>query len=271
MIKDNTIIIKKGVSSGKTVGIFCGVHGNEEAGIEAVKRIIKNIEIISGKVYFVFANPEAIRKKVRYIEKNLNRCFFKNNKGKTIEDRRAVELLNILDECEILLDIHASNNSQSVPFVICEKDGYDIAKKLDFEIISSGWDEFEPGATDGYMFNNGKIGICLECGSILDYENGSNLAEKSIYQFLTYTQNIISDIKYDEKPKRFLKIIRMERKETKSLSFSREYKDFEILIEGEIFAKDGEKEYVAGKDECIIFPNSNKKIGEEIFLIGKFI
>ncbi len=270
-MKDETVIIKEGKAPGKTVAVFCGVHGNERAGVEAVRQVLEEVEIVSGKVFFVFANPGAIEKNVRYVEKNLNRCFLKNNIGETIEEKRAIELMKILDECEILLDIHASNNPQSTPFAICEKNGYEICKNFDFEIVSSGWDELEPGGADGYMFNEGKIGICLECGSVLDQARGNALAKKSIYQFLKYTGNVIGDIAYDARPQRFLEMTKVAKKKTEDVSFKKEYADFEMLTAGEVFARDGAAEYVAGTNECIVFPNLNKKIGEEIFLIGRFI
>lgn len=263
------IILKKGKKPGKTVAIFSGVHGNEKAGVEAIKKVIKKIEIISGKVYFVFANPHAINKNVRYVEKNLNRCFLKNNKGKTLEDKIAVNLMKILDESDLLLDLHASNTPQSTPFIICEKNGYDIAEKLDFEIISSGWDKFEPGATDGYMLNSGKIGICLECGFADDMDKGIKIAEKSIFQFLKHTKSINGVIGYTKRKRKFINVIKMKKKKTEDFAFTKKFSDFEILKEGEVFAYDGALEYKAGKNECIIFPNLNKKVGEEFFLIGK--
>jgi len=71
------VICKKGGKTGKTTLILAGVHGNEKCGIIAFDKIIKNIKIESGKVYFIYSNLKAIKQNKRYIEKNLNRCFFK--------------------------------------------------------------------------------------------------------------------------------------------------------------------------------------------------
>jgi hypothetical protein len=38
--------------------------------------------------------------------------------------------MEILDKCDALLDIHASFTKDSVPFVICEKQSFDIARIL---------------------------------------------------------------------------------------------------------------------------------------------
>ena len=61
-MKKDDVMNKKGIYkidsgiSGPKIAIFSGVHGNETAGIEAVKKALKEIEIKKGVVYFVFAN-----------------------------------------------------------------------------------------------------------------------------------------------------------------------------------------------------------------------
>lgn len=269
MENHETIILREGKEAGKTVAIFCGVHGNEKAGIRAVKNAVKNLDITAGKVYFVFGNPKAIENNVRYKEKNLNRCFELSNRGTSYEDIRARELMLILDECELLLDLHASNNPESTPFVICEVNGLKLAEKFDVEIVSTGWNALEPGSTDHYMNLKGKIGITLECGSVHDVKRGEELAYKSIQQFLTYTQNISSNIPFSNKPKQHIELLRVIKKRTANFTFSKQYHDFEELEPGSLIARDGNMTYMANINECIIFANPNKQIGDEVFLIGK--
>ncbi len=265
----NNIIKKSGKTPGKKIAIFAGIHGNEKAGVLALEKLIKNIKIEKGEVYFVYANPGAILKNVRYVEKNLNRCFLRNSEGDTYEEIRARELMNILDECDVLLDLHASNNKNSTPFIICEEEYCDIVKIFDFNIISSGWVGIEPGATDGYMHNQSKVGICLECGSVYESEENQDLAYKSALQFLKYFGAISKEIEFNKKEKRIIRVFEAVKKKTENFSFVKDFADFEKLEESKVFAQDGDKEYIAKKNECIIFPNSNKKIGEEVFILGK--
>jgi succinylglutamate desuccinylase len=75
-IKSGIFVLDSEIN-GPSVSIFSGVHGNELAGIEAVKKAIEKVKIKKGKVYFVFANEEAILRNTRYVQKNLNRCFLK--------------------------------------------------------------------------------------------------------------------------------------------------------------------------------------------------
>ncbi|MEI6378796.1 MAG: succinylglutamate desuccinylase/aspartoacylase family protein [Candidatus Falkowbacteria bacterium] len=265
---DETIIKISGAKPGKTLAVFAGVHGNETTGIKALKQVVKNIKIDAGTVYFVLANPEAIGKNVRQVDKNLNRCFFLGNKGRTAEDKRARELMKLLDKCEALLDLHASNNPNSIPFIICEKHAFQAASIFDFKIVSHGWDAFEPGATDGYMNTQRKIALCLECGSV--HDNNEPLAVKSIMQFLKFFGAIKdATVKYNHKKQKMIKIVKAGYKKSEQLAFAKNYNDFAKLKPGEIYATDGPNKYKAGTNQCIIFPNINKKIGEEIFLIGR--
>lgn len=261
----------KGKYPGKNIAVFAGVHGNERAGIIALNRIMKTIKVEKGIVYFVFANPEAIKNNVRQINKNLNRCFLKNNKEKSKEDRRARELMEILDKCDALLDLHASTSKKSIPFIICEKNYFYLARKMDFGIVSFGWNEIEPGATDGYMHEWGKPALCLECGSVFGLKKNTQLAEKSTYQFLQHFGCIKKNVSIKKRKQKIIKVVEAVKKKTKKFYFHKKFNDFEKLKNGEIIAMDGRKKYTAGKNELIIFPNAKSPVGSEAFIIGKEI
>ena len=115
------VFIKKGKKPGKTVAIFGGIHGNEKVGVKMIDILRKNLQVEAGTVYLVYGNPEAIKQNKRFIKKNLNRCFKKDNQGKTVEDKRARELMKILDKCDALLDLHSFTNPEGERFVVCEK------------------------------------------------------------------------------------------------------------------------------------------------------
>ncbi len=266
----NDIVKKIGKKPGKKLAIFAGVHGNEKAGVFALERLIKDLEVEAGEVYFVYANPRAIEQDVRYTEKNLNRCFLEKV-GDSYEEKRAKELIPILDESDALLDLHASNNKEATPFLVCGEDCSEIVRIFDFEIVSFGWDNIEPGATDGYMYNQGKPGICLECGSVYQSKENSNLAYNSALKFLNYFGAISRPVEYNQKPQKVVQVFQATRKKTEEFSFVKDFADFEKLIPGQVFARDGQEEYVARENECTIFPNSNKKIGDEVFVLGRFV
>ncbi len=266
---DNPILLKDSGIPGKTVAIFAGVHGNEKAGVHALEQLADKLDIKRGKLYLVLANPEAIKANVREVNINLNRLFLKGNTGAEPEDVIARNLMSILDQCDALLDLHASNSKNTKPFIIFNKFSEDISRLMNFEIISGGWSNFHQGSSDEYMETLGKCALCLECGSVFESEKNVPLAIQSIKQFLQYFDLIDRSVEYNSEPQVRLNIFKVGIKETNEFKFSKHYDDFEMLKEGEIFATDGNKKYVAGSNEYIIFPRENKPIGGEVFVLAK--
>lgn len=252
---------------GKEVAVFAGVHGNEAAGIIALKSLINTIKITSGTVHFVFANPLAIEQKKRFTERNLNRCFYAENDGQTYEDKRARELMTLLGNCDALLDIHGYNSNEDKPFIITEKQGISLAKKLGVDAIITGYSSHCVGGTDAYMARMNKIGICLECGSNYYPEKYVSLAEEAIKLFLSHFGLIqYKRTKHTAKPTIY-SVKQIAIKRTDDFNFTSEYSNFDQLKEGEVFAIDGGKKYIAGGNEYILFPRANQSIGEEVFTI----
>lgn len=263
------IYTKKGRKPGKTVAIFGGVHGNERIGIDIVQELMNELNIDAGTVFLVIGNEKAIIKNKRFIEKNLNRCFLLDNNGNASEDIRARELMEILDKCDALLDIHSFSNPKGKPFAICEKQSFELAKKIDVPAISSGWCTIEPGGTDDYMYRNNKIAICLESGSFSKYNESYKRARHAVDVFLQYFGIIEQVVAENMQDKRFIHVHKAVFKKTDNFWFAKEYSNFDMLKENEIFAKDGEVEYIAKKDECIVLPTPNEPIGGEVFVLGK--
>jgi succinylglutamate desuccinylase len=267
----NNVFVKQGVQDGPTLALVAGVHGNERVGVMALQALWPTLEITKGTVYAIYGNPEAIAKNVRFIEKNLNRCFIAGNVGTSLEERQARELMPILDQCDAVLDLHATNSVKTTPFIITEQPSMDLARALDFPIISTGWNEAEGGAVDGYVYERGKIAVTTELGSTKTPELYLDLAKQSIIAFLRFYGCIEGEVPTPTQTPKYVHIVRSVLKQTNALRFTKDFADFEALFEGEVFAKDGDTEYRAGKKECIIFPRPEKEIGGEAFLIGKFL
>lgn len=260
-----------GSKSGKTVAVFAGIHGNEKAGVMALGQAIKEIELVAGTVYFVFANPPAIKANVRLIKKNLNRLFLSKNKGRAWEDKRARELMKILDSCDALLDLHGYNSPEDTPFIITDGPGVEVAKIFDVDKVVVGIDPIVPGGTDGYMLNCSKVGICLECGSNDRPKQYVGLAEKAVYQFLQYYGLIESEVTNNQKKQQVFKVVSMVKKQTGDFAFDKPYANFDALTPGSVFATDGSTKYIAKANQSIIFPRPNEKIGQDAFTVIKSI
>jgi len=255
---------------GKSLAIFAGVHGNEKAGVIALQRAIKTLSIRRGTVHSVIANPQAVKQNQRFIEKNLNRCFVKPNRDRSVEDELARILMGLLDKCDALLDLHGYNGREDRPFLICEKPSFDLARQLDFNIVSYGWAKAQPGGTDSYMYAQNKIAICAECGSNLLPKKYSALAFETIQKFLQYFDAIDSTQGPTiNRSQQFIEATKSIVKQSNSFSFDRPYVNFDHLIPGKVFATDGQRRYIAQNNECIIFPRPQAAVGSEACVIGR--
>jgi succinylglutamate desuccinylase len=252
---------------GPTVALFAGTHGNERAGIYALEKLLPILTPTKGTIYIAFTNPPAIVANERMITKNMNRCFMANNQGDSYEDKRARELMNVLDDCDALLDLHMFYD-KGKPFAICEENALQVAKLFDVAIISTNWNQIEPGAADGYMFEQGKIGVCVECGPIPEADNYVDFATKTIYQFLQYFDMSPKKVEYSVLPKRYIVAKKAVYKTRDNFTLEPGFETFQKLNNGQLIAADAQKQFHAHKDECIIFPHYRARVGEEVYIIG---
>ena len=264
------VIKKDSGKKGKTLSIFCGVHGNEKAGVYAVKRILKNISIKKGMVYFVFANPKAIKENKRFIDKNLNRCFLDKQNGNSYEEKRAKELIGILEDSDALLDVHASNSSETTPFTITDN-GIEIAKNMNFKIVATGFGDIGPGATDGFMKKKDKVGVCIECGYSGESEKNTDLAYNSILQFLQYFNAIENKVKNDNVDQKILHVDEVQKVTSKKFKLTKTFADFETIKKDFVVAEDEMRQYITNKKRVILFGTPGKPIGAEAYILGTWI
>ena len=159
----------RGKEPGPHIVISGSVHGNETCGPDAFEEILPTLSLARGSATFVISNPKARERRVRFTEANLNRLFKSDEfispeQKSTYEYKRSRELMPLFLEADALLDIHSGATPGMEPFAICNPLSGAVARTLGFPIVSWGWDVLEPGGTDDYMYLNGKIGVCVECG-----------------------------------------------------------------------------------------------------------
>ena len=272
-MKSNIRVIEKiGSKPGKTTIILAGIHGNEICGVKALDKLIPSLKIESGRVILIYANLEAIKQNKRFIEKNLNRCFVEKQPEdmiNTIEGRTAKEIIPYLDSADILLDLHASNNPDTIPFVICDEKQIANASIFDANIISFNWDPFEPGSTDYYMNKKNKPAFCFECGYAND-KNTIKIAKKAIINFLTFTKNISGNLRIKENQK-FYRIKSIYKNKSYPFKKSRFFMDFEKVNQETIIGLEGDQSVWINKNDAVLFLKDSENLNEECFLIAEEI
>lgn len=132
------VIGKVGGDSAGPVIVFIGsVHGNEPAGYLALEQLVTQLEQhqphLRGTVYAIGGNLDALEKKMRYVEQDLNRMWTKERIQRLAahdhvpvarDDRQQVEIWNLLEDILndhdgpfYFIDLHTTS-SDSIPFVV---------------------------------------------------------------------------------------------------------------------------------------------------------
>lgn len=261
--------------SGKRLGptsiILAGVHGNEKCGVEALANLLPGLNIEAGDLLIAYGNPLALKNDQRFMDANLNRMFkgdgdLSDSDRASYEYGRAQFLKQYLVQASASLDLHASLNPNSRPFVICESNAREIVSYLPIDLVVSGFDQLEPGGTDYYMNRLGKIGICLECGYVND-PNSVNIAKASILAFLSVRGHLGNSPSSQKQS--CLKMSKIYLTKADSFKLNRPFADFEEITAGQIIGLDGSEEVRADNDGFILFANNRDKIGAEAFLSGE--
>ncbi len=266
------VFLKDSKKTWSTVAIMAWVHGNEFAWIKALDEFIDKLEIENWKVYFIYANLEAIKQDVRFTEKNLNRCFLKENNWETYEENRAKEIMNYLDVSDYLLDLHNTLSS------ICSQEmlittHIDFAQYFDVNKVVSHIDDIQKWWSDWYMDSIWRKWFCIECGSInfWDKQKSIDLAKKSIINFLKVTWNIVWEPEKFEEHRLVIKMKYMYKTKTSDFKLRKDFEDFEFIKAWEIIAFDWDIELKAESDCCILFAYDQKNIWQEAFCVGEII
>ena len=260
-----------GKQAGPTSIILTGVHGDEICGPLALKELLPRLKIQRGRVFVGYGNPLAIAKNVRQIDANLNRLFkpesdLSPQEKNSYEYERAQFLKKYLDQAEVLLDVHASYDPHSPPFIICEDGATEIAKYLPVNLIVSGFDAIEPGGTDYYMSKQDKIGICIECGYRSDPKT-SQIAEKGILDFLIARGHISGQLTEQRQQK--IRRFNLYLAKTTDFRLAKNFTDFAELEVNDLIGFDGNAEINAPEKCVILFAQNTKQVGAEAFLLGR--
>jgi len=148
------------------------VHGNEFGSLPAVVRMVKSLQsgevTFGGKVSIFIGNPEAAQENLRYLEADLNRVFLDTGQNRH-EDRRAQQIIPILDAADVLIDFHQTILETTCPFYIFpwHRSGWQWARAIhstDVWVTRNPKQGFSAGSkcTDEYVTDRGKPGMTVE-------------------------------------------------------------------------------------------------------------
>jgi aspartoacylase len=108
------------------LAIVGGIHGNELIGVYLVKKFQQNPELInrpSLETLTLLGNPQAIAQGRRYIDKDLNRCFYTESlpdaELESYEDLRAQEIQHLLQpRMDAIIDLHTTTTNMGLSLIL---------------------------------------------------------------------------------------------------------------------------------------------------------
>ena len=256
--------------------ILGGIHGNEPCGIYAIDRFIDELEsgiwtLKKGAITLAYGNLEAIKRKTRYVDYNMNRMFgLPQVATQSIEYDRVRLLEKQFPKQTAILDLHSAL-SPALDFMLAEKPAHHLAHALQPSYLISGWENFASvtGDTECYGLSMGIPAVTYEAGQHDDEQTLENA-----YQMLLRFLNHYDVIEYQWNHPRKTQHLVLEQVITKQTSqdywliqisnFMTVVKDQPIMnINGSILN--------APFDAHLVFPVpvNHCKIGEELTFLAR--
>jgi len=192
------------------------LHGNERYGIEVINHF-KN------KIPFFIGNPKAVIRNCRFIDSDLNRVF-PGKKDGDLEEKRALDLMNKIDDYEYILDLHSSSNDCPLFGIVTKpsKGKINFAKKLGLRRLVLMPKSFASGKS---LIDFCKCGVSLEVGPHGRKENSREVIE------------LINNLIYGEISNKNLEIFEVFKVIKKEYKFIR-IKNFQEVRENQILSED---------------------------------
>jgi succinylglutamate desuccinylase len=175
---------------GPTLVFFGGIHGNEPAGIFALKKVLSQISEseIKGSIYAITGNLKALKTGQRFIDEDLNRIWSKSQvstigeigAGNIEQSERQVlydlvwEIINKKEGPFYFIDLHTTS-SQTLPFITINDALINRRFSKLFPVpIVLGIEEYLDGPLLSYINELGYVSLGFEAGQHEEEESISN-------------------------------------------------------------------------------------------------
>lgn len=277
----------EGQRDGPVFVVLGGVHGDEPGGPRAIRHIENmlntgQMELTAGELILIpEVNREALKRGVRYIDRDLNRNLGEVETTSCHEDSVANELCQWLRQADVLLDLHAYGAGDT-PFVFLgppNEDEKAFALSLGpthfcwgfQDVTSKAQDQSTAIGTTEYCRKHGGFGVTLECGNKNDLAATSEVAQKAIVNALSHLSMIrmsgdMSPDHYDKK--HFVKLQKSVIKKRDGC-FTKNWSHLDQVRKNEVIAQyDSDEDIKSDQDGFIVLPDPEAEIDTNWFYIG---
>ncbi len=285
---------------GPTLIVIGGLHGNEPAGVIALKALMADLAGIEhklrGRVFFVAGNTRALQTGARFLDTDLNRCWrhdlmhgegaaaFRN----TSEGRELAELDDLLDSILItakdevfVIDLH-STSAEGIPFATVGDTlrNREFAQKFPLAIVL-GIEEQLEGTLLEYLNNDGAVTLGFEGGQhssvrtaenhravvLLGLVNAGIIERRWLPELETLTELLASETNGAQL---FEILYRQAIRADDGFEMEGHFDNFEPVERGRVIARDRRGPIRAVRSGLILMP-LYQRLGNDGFFIGQRI
>ncbi|NNA93988.1 M14 family metallopeptidase [Pseudomonas gessardii] len=275
---------------GPHVLIMALTHGNEVSGAIAVDTLLRNgVRPRQGRLSLGFANIEAYQRfdpqdidAARFIDEDMNRVWLPatlDGPRDSAELRRARELRPLIDNVDLLLDIH-SMHEESPPLMMCGAcaKGLAFAQSLGVPATIVA----DAGHANGQrMRDYGGFGDAASHKNALLIETGQHFSKKSEYvaldvaaRFLIATETVAeTDVsrflrQENPAPQQCLQVTEPVIAHGMDFRFTDDFRGLErITHAGTVIARDAQREIVTPYDNCVLIQPSLRHLGPGVTVV----
>lgn len=176
---DRVLAHVAGEEPGRSLILIGGLHGNEPAGVEALKRVAARLPDtgpLCGEVLALVANPSALARRTRFLHTDMNRGWWPEALDEEVasrgsEDTERRELLKLIrpvlarsEGPPVVLDLHTTSGD-TAPFITLGDTLRNRAFATGFPLpLVLGLEEQLPATFLEYMSNRGCVTLACEGG-----------------------------------------------------------------------------------------------------------
>ena len=184
-----------------------GTHGNELTGVYLIKKFKQCPDLIrrpSFETLTLLGNPKAAVAGVRYIDKDLNRCFVRQHSENTAicgyEDQRAREIGGFFGQTgqmpvDVIVDLHSTTANMGLTLILDDHNPFNLELAAYLSSVQpslSVYSSVSSGRRQDSLRSLGKSGLAIEVGPISQGTLNAELFQKTealIYAILDYLEH----------------------------------------------------------------------------------
>jgi succinylglutamate desuccinylase len=302
-----------GAEHGALIIAIGAMHGNEPSGVRALQTLFQMLEdeplhnptfSFKGKIVGLIGNVQAYERRVRFIEKDLNRQFLLSNienlkgiptqyftfKKIDFEDSELIELLQTIEneintykpKNIIVLDLHTTSADGGIFTIVADDDeSISVASELHAPVVK-GFVQGTGGTTIHY-FKTDNMGVPTIALSFEAGQHDDPLSEKRAIAWLVNALRATGCVRHEDVETKHEEILRGysnklpkivqlidSHKITLDDNFKMmpNYKNFQSVKEGETLAVD-KKGYIKAPEDCLILMPLYQAQGQDGFFLVK--